>query len=414
MGIQTSRRQLDVTRYSYEARDSSGEIVAGTVSAGSVEKATSILSDQDLFVVRLAERAGRLSGAKGPGEGRATRRQVAWFMTQLSIMVETGISISEAIHSLRRQSSDPKLRRLLEQVARKVDEGSPFSESLACHPISFPPTLIAMIRASEMNGSLAEVLRRCSEYLLNDLHTIRQFRGAIMYPLFMTLLSVGIVIFLVTFILPRFETVFAERDAALPAPTLVLMAISRQFVTYWFEWIAGTSMVGMMGLLFAQTHTGRRLLDSLVLSIPVLSSVMNGLYQSRTFRTIAVLLGEGVPIMDVVAIARDVTPNACYQALWTDVEQYIKEGNNLSTPLMQSPLIAEPIAQMIEAGERSGRMSHVLSRLADFLEEEYSQTLKTAVQMLEPCMILFVGTGVGFVAAALLLPLFQASQLAAM
>ncbi len=397
--------------YAYEARNDSGRLVSGVIAAESVEQASTLLGEQDLFVVRLASERGTPRRTATPHAGRATRAQVAWCMSQLSIMVEAGISFSEAIHCVTRQASDSQLRALLENISKKIDEGSSFSDALMMYPESFPPTLVALIRASEMNGSLSEVLQRCSTYLLNDLQTLRTVRGAMIYPIFMLVLSLGVTVFLLTFILPRFAMIFAGHGAALPAPTRVLMATSAHLVAYWFEWCMGIASAIAIITAWAYTNTGRRQRDRLMLILPLFSGILHGLYQCRTFRTIAVLLRAGVPVMDIVDIAKSITPNVHYRALWSDVEVQLHNGNPMSAPLLESSLISEPVAQMIEAGEKSGRLGHVFDRLADFIEAEYNQALKTAMQMIEPCMILFIGVMVGFIAASLMLPLFQASSI---
>jgi type IV pilus assembly protein PilC len=401
------------TDFHYEARNANGQLVGGTISADSVEQASDMLGDQELYITRLAvERTRSRRTVSRFRAARASRTQIAWLMSQLSIMVEAGIPLSEALHITTRQVSKPNLRALLEDVCKSVDEGVPLSDAMGKHPGSFPPSLIAMIRASELNGTLSQMMKRSSQYLHNDVQTMRRIRGVLIYPAFMILLSVGVVLVLLTFVLPRFAAIFVARGAALPVPTRILMAMSNHLINYWFEWAAGTIVICAVTVIWLHTSIGRYYRDVLLLTIPVFSKILHGLYQARAFRTIALLVKGGVPIMDVITIAQTITPNALYQKLWSDVEQQVRDGSNLSAPLYQSKLISESVAQMFEAGERSAQLSQVLSCLADYTEEEYNQTLKAAMQLIEPCMILFIGGLVGFIAAALMLPLFRASQLA--
>lgn len=398
--------------YAYEARNMSGELVNGIVEAPSVEQASVHLSQQELYVTRLAIKDNEANQAPSRQKGRATRHQVAWFMSQLAVMVEAGISFGEALHCVTRQVSDARFRALLEKVSKSVDEGKTFSEALAAHPGSFPQTLTTLIRASELNGSLSEVLKRSSTYLLSDIQTIRRVRGALIYPVFMLMLSVAVTVVLLTFILPKFTAIFASRGAVLPAPTRFLMAVSENLVANWVEWIFGGFIIATVITFALQSYSGRRVRDSILLSTPLIANVLHGLIQCRTFRTVAVLLNAGVPLMDVISIARDITSNTRYKNLWNDVERNVRDGSRLATPLMQSSLIPESIAQMIEAGERSGRLGYVLGEVSTFIEEEYNQTLKSAMQMIEPLMILLIGAVVGAIALALMLPLFEASRLA--
>lgn len=397
--------------FAYEARDENGELTGGSVIADSLDHAGAMLSQRNLFVVRLA--GGESETVKPMTRGHATRAQVAWQMSQLSVMIETGIPLSEALECLSRQAAQPRLRELLEQVSRHVHEGRSLSEAMAQFPKSFPSSLVALIRASEMSGTMSLILRRSSAYLMNELQVLKRVRGAVLYPAFMFTVCMAVTVFLLVVILPKFADIFASRGAILPLPTRILMALSRSMIHEWYFWLGGaaTLLVGLFA--WMRTEQGKRHLDFLAINAPVFSVVFNKLYQSRTFRTMAVLLDAGVPLIDVMQIVREVVPNSYYRDLWKRVDDHIRKGERMAGPLLESDLIPEPIAQMIDSGDRSGKLGLVFNRLADFVEEEYQQAVKTATQFIEPCMILFMGTLIGFVAASLMLPLFQASQVVA-
>lgn len=397
--------------FAYEARNEDGQLISGMIPAENLERAGQLLSERNLFVVRVA--VDRNHARRAAGRGRATRIQIAWCMSQLSVMVETGITLSEALSCLARQASDPRFKKLLEQVSKSVQEGRSFSEALEMYPKSIPPTLTALIRASEMSGSLGKMLRRSSAYLLNDIKALKQARGAVIYPVFTFVLCLAVTVFLLTVILPRFANIFASRHALLPVPTRVLMAMSGNLISYWYLWLTGAVAVIAAGVLWLRTSLGRRQRDSFVLSLPLLSGVFHALYQSRMFRTMAILIEAGVPLVDVIKFTQDVVGNASYRNLWAQVGEQIRRGERMSGPLLASTLIPEPITQMIDSGERSGKLGLVFTRLSEFIEEEYNQAIKNAMQLIEPSMILFVGVIVGFVASALMLPLFQISRVVA-
>ncbi len=400
-----------MAQFAYEARDAEGQLRTGYIDADSVEQAGQTLSERALFVVRLA--ADRDNAKPERLRGRATRAQVAWQMSQLSIMIDTGIRISEALDCLSKQAREPKLRLLLEEVSRSVQEGRSLSDAMAQFPDSYPRSLVAMIRASEMSGTMGEVLHRCSDYLLTELQIIKRVRNAMLYPLFMLILCLAITVFLLTVILPRFESIFADRGAVLPAPTRVMMALSQNMLQYWAVWIVSAGAVVGGAFAWLRTDTGRAQSDALLIRLPVLERVFNTLYQSRAFRTLSVLLDAGVPLVETMRVLRDVTPNRQYRELWKQVDGRIRHGESMAGPILTSPLIPEPVAQMIDSGDRSGRLTYVFGRLADFVEQEFDDAVKTATQFIEPCMILLMGGLVGFIASALMLPLFQASRVAA-
>ncbi len=400
-----------MTTFNYQARNENGQLLAGVIKAATLDEAGEKLSQRNLFVLDVQEEATSLTPVSS--YGKANRAQVAWQMSQLSIMVETGIPLSEALDCLARQATKPKLQVLLEDISRSVQEGASLSSAMAMHPKTYSPSLVALIRASEVSGTMSQVLHRASTYLMNELQAIKRLRGALMYPAFMFLTCAAVTIFLLAVILPRFEAVFASRGALLPLPTRVLMAMSANFTAYWHLWLLAAGLIGLGLWFWPRTSMGKKQCDRMLIRLPVLSTIFNALYQSRTFRTFSVLLDTGVPLVDALAIVRDVSPNVYYQKLWMEVDDNIRHGERLAGPLLQSDLICESIAQMIDNGDRSGKLSLVFTRLADFVEEEYNQALRTATQMIEPLMILLMGSVIGFIAASLMLPLFQAGKVMA-
>lgn len=403
-------------KFAYEARDDEGQLTGGLITADSLEQAGELLSQRNLFVVRLGADHASTAGTTDQPEahrGAASRAQVAWCMSQLSIMVETGIRLSDALEYLARTASEPRLKALLQQVSQHVHEGRALSDAMAQFPHAFPSSLTAMIRASEMSGTMTHVLQRSAAYLMNELQVIKRIRGAMMYPVFMFLICVSVTVFLLTVILPRFAEIFASRGATLPLPTRMLMGLSESLIAGWYVWLGGSVLIVVGGWMWFRTPLGRRQRDYLVLNLPVLSTVFNTLYQSRSFRTLSVLLNAGVSLLDAIKIVQEVVPNVYYRDLWREVDSHIQHGERLAGPLLNSERIPEPVAHMIDTGDRAGRLGLVFSRLADFIEQEYDQAIRSATQFIEPCMILCMGSIIGFVAASLMLPMFQASQVIA-
>lgn len=404
-------------RYAYEARDDDGQLTGGLIAAESLEQAGQLLSERNLYVVRLAadSREGGRARAIGARQGhmRASRAQVAWWMSQLSVMVETGIHLSEALDCLARQSSDSAFRNLLEHVSKAVQEGRSLADAMAMHPKSFPPTLTAMVRAAEMSGTLTRVLHRSSMYLMHELQVFKKMRGAVLYPVFMMLTCLAVTVFVLVAILPQFADIFADRGAMLPLPTRILMGASEALLAYWYLWLGGTAALAGALWLWVRTSPGRRQRDHLLLNLPVLRTVFHPLYQSRMFGTLATLLDAGVSIVESIRIVQEVVPNTAYRRMWAEVDDRIRNGERMTGALLESSLLTEPVAQMIDAGDRAGKLGFVFNRLAEFIEQEYNQAVSTATRFIEPVMILFMGGIIGFIAAALMLPLFEAGQVLA-
>ena len=397
--------------FAYEARNEDGQLIGGMVSATDAEEAGRKLSEQGLYIVKLgsADLPGQ-SGARLRSDAsrlKASRKNVMWFMNQMSIMVETGITIGESLEILSRQATDPVMKEILAEVSAAVQEGRPLSDAMESYPRTFPTVCTAMIRASEASGTLALILTRIADYMLKDQQAVSRLRGALMYPAFMFVMCISVTIFLLTVILPRFAAIYSSKGAALPAPTRFLMALSDSAVSYGLYVLAGVIALVIGFIWYGRTVGGRSTLDWVQLRIPLVGPIFAKLYQSRAFRALGTLLEAGVPIAETLDLAESMSPNTWYRRLWAGVRDGITNGERIALPMAQSGLLPESIIHMVECGDRSGRMGFVFTRLADFLEQEYDRAVKVASQFIEPVMILFMGGIIGFVAIAMLLPMFK-------
>jgi type II secretory pathway component PulF len=273
--------------------------------------------------------------------------------------------------------------------------------------------MCAMVRAAEHSGMLSSTLTRTAHYLLKEQQIMRRFRGALMYPAFMFLMCVGITTFLVTIILPRFAAMFAQKNALLPAPTRFLLGMHGFFGEHWLWLLTGGAAAAAAFAWAGRTEVGQSLWNVLQLRAPLLGNVINKHQQTRFFRTAATLMEAGLPLSDVLALVRTISTNNSYTELWARVEKGVKNGERITMQLRHSPYISEVVLQMIDCGDRTGRLGTVLGRLADVLEDEYDQAVKTISQFIEPLMIIVMGGIIGFVAMSLMLPMFRASSLAA-
>lgn len=393
--------------YQYEARGDDGQLVRGSIDADDRDRAALLLSQRGLFVIRLSDQPRPLASATA--RPKAKLHEVAWQMWQLSVMIESGISLRNALSCLSRQSSQPRLRALFEDVSRSVEDGRPLSEAMLRHPGSFPASLIAMVRASELTGKLSEVLLRASTFLMKDVQVMKKMRSTVVYPVFMLAICLAVTTFLVLFVLPRFASIFAAHGAELPLPTRVLLALSRSLVEDAHLWLGGGVAIVTSAVVWGRSAAGRRQLDYLAVSLPGVSPVMNMFYQTRSFRTLSILLETRASLVDSVRIVRSGVANSYYRELWQAVEEQVLVGEQLAAPLFASAFIEESVAQMVDNGDRTGQLGKAFGRLADFMEERYEHTIKAAMQLLEPVMILAMGFIIGFVALAMMLPLFRAA-----
>jgi len=404
-------------RFQYQARDSRGEMATGALMAPSLEEASRILRAQGKFIVRLQPTAEAPASEKVAAENqprrsksKVKREEVIHFTQQLAVMIETGVPISEALQCLREQAQTHAFAAVLDDVTSSVQGGSQLSAALRRHPAVFPAIMVSLVRASEVSGTMGPMLERVSGYLTKELHTMRQVRSALTYPIFMLVMAATVTGFLLAVVLPKFATIYEGRGATLPAPTRLLMGINDVIVMYWWAILIGGGALGFAIMMFRQSVRGRRAIDWLKLNIPIIRNLYTQLYISRACRTMGTMLSSGVSMLDMIAVVRDVTENVHFQEMWDQVDQRLKGGAQFSDTLAASKLVPKSVSQMVRSGERSGRLGQVLSRVAEFSEQEFDRAVKTTTQFIEPLMVGVMGMVVGFIAIALLLPIFSVGK----
>jgi len=342
---------------------------------------------------------------------RVRRDDVIAFCSQLSVMIETGVPLAEGLDAFRKRMDRREFRAVLDALCEDVDAGESLSTAMEKWPRVFPLMMVSLMKASEASGTLATMMGRVGEYLSKERKTLKQIKGALSYPLFMMIAGVGITVFLMSFVLPRFARIYNEREASLPAPTRVLMSIS-EFVTTQYMWYAPT-LVGLLLFMVVWTRreSGRRVLDWIRLNAPLLGTMYGHLYLTRSMRTMSTLLAAGVNVLDVIDICRGVTANSYYGRLWDSMEQGVREGRQISDAVFKSDIVPPNVASMIAAGERSGKLPEVMQKIAEFSQEELDDSVARVTTFIEPLMIIFMGIVIGGMAMALLLPIFNMSRI---
>ncbi len=403
-------------QYRYQARHSSGQIRAGILAAESAATAATILRKQGHQLLQLVpvstantqwgNKLKALNYTSGPSQN-----DVLDFTTQLAVMIRAGISIRAALEGIADQVRNPKFRRILQVIKMDVESGKQFSAAIAKYPKLFSPLYLNMVRASEMSGSFSRMLDRIAAYIAQQLETRKMVIGASIYPIIIGTMAVGVTTFLLTFVLPRFASIFEGKEAVLPWPTLFLMGASEWMVNYWWGAILGVlgTIVGFM--LFVRTDMGRFWWDKTKLSIPLFKRMFRALYVSRSLHTMGELLNAGVPMLDTIAITGDISGNLLYKRMWRRVYGAVKQGKKIQVQLVRSRLLPVSVIQMIAAGEESGRLGEVLEEVSVYYQKALRDAIKAVTSMIEPIMIILMGGVVGFIAMAIILPIFKMSSL---
>ena len=403
-------------QYRFQARNDRGELTAGILQADSVADAAQLLRARGDHVVQLVPMAAtsedfkavlkKFNYTSGPSQ-----KDILDFTTQLAVMIRAGISIRAALEGISEQVQNQKFRKILLQIKTDVESGKQFSEAIARHPKLFGPLYVNMVKASEMSGSFAKMLDRIAAYLQQEIETRKMVVGASIYPGIIALMAISTTVFLLTFVLPRFAGVFKGKEDALPAPTKFLMGLSAFMVEWWWLLLAAAAAFTIAFFAFIRTEFGGLWWDRFKISAPLLKRMFRALYISRSLQTMGELLNAGVPMLDTIAITGDVAGNRHYKRLWRSVYGAVKQGKKVQTQLQRSPLLPRSVVQMISAGEESGKLGEVLDEVSTFYAKALKDAIKAVTSMIEPIMIVAMGSVVGFIAMAIILPIFKMSSL---
>lgn len=402
-------------QYRYQARNGTGSVEDGALAAVDAATAAAMLRGKGLHVLQLAPATGKanlknlssyLNWSSGP-----TKKDILDFTTQLAVMIRAGISIRQALDGISDQTTNAKFKVVLQEIKADIESGRQFSEAIAKHPKLFGPLYISMVRASEMSGAFARMLDRIAAYLQQELETRKMVVGASIYPGIIATMAIGVTVFLLTFVLPRFAGVFEGKEEALPGPTKFLMSVSDFMVESW--WVLLIAAAGLISgfLIFIRTDLGGFWWDRLKLSMPIAKRMFRALYISRSLHTMGELLNAGVPMLDTLAITGDISGNRLFRRMWRNVHSSVRQGRKIQSQLGKSSLLPRSVVQMVAAGEDSGKLGEVLDEVSEYYHRLLRDAIKSVTSMIEPLMIVIMGSVVGFIAMAIILPIFKMSSL---
>jgi type IV pilus assembly protein PilC len=344
-------------------------------------------------------------------ESGPSRKDILSFTNQLAVMVKAGISLQEALESIGAQISKRKFKEVVFDLKNRLESGQSFSQALNEHSDVFTNLYINMVAAAEISGSLSSMLQQLASYLDQEADTRSQVIGAMVYPIIIAVMAISVVVFLLTFVLPRFLTVFEGKEDMLPIPTKIIMATSTFMRTYWYVLLPaiGGAIVGF--IYFIKTNVGRLWWDQTKLRIPLLKTLCRCLYITRSLHTMGVLTNAGVPVLDTISITSQISGNVLYEKMWQGVHESVRQGNKIASSLSGYNLMPGNVVQMIQSGEDSGSLSSVLQDVSDFYARELKTVIKAVTSMIEPIMIVLMGVLVGFIAMSIILPIFKMSSL---
>jgi type IV pilus assembly protein PilC len=416
-------------RYTYIAVDSRGQESTGVVEASSTNEAIGQLRQAGYFPTNVCEQ-GIAVGPDGKASSRDARtpkarqglrnrnivlfqrksikpKTLTIFTRQLATLIDAGLPLLRGLSVLAKQERDSVLKNAITKVADSVQEGSTFSEGLAQHPRLFNDLYVNMVRAGEVGGVLELVLIRLAEFQEKAQKVKNKVVAAMVYPIIVLLLALGIMIFLLIFIVPRFETIFHDMlgDKPLPVITLFVIGVSNFMQAHWAVVLGGLIGALVLCKIAARTRTGRAVIDRVKLRAPIFGDLNRKTSISRFSRTLGTLVTSGVPILQALDITRETAGNTIVARAISQVHDSVKEGETITQPLESSGVFPPMVISMIDVGEETGQLPEMLLKIAEVYDDEVDNSVAALTSLLEPIMIVLLALIVGTIVIALFMPL---------
>ncbi|MCX5766303.1 MAG: type II secretion system F family protein [Gemmatimonadetes bacterium] len=389
--------------YSYTARDAKGDLKTATIDAANREDVVQQLRRLRLTVVKVEEQ----SKSKVKTTGAISMRDIVIFTRQFSTMINSGLPLVQALDILSKQTENKVLSAVTRQVVFDVESGHTVADALAKHPNAFTDLYVNMVAAGEAGGILDTILMRLATFMEKNDALVRKVKGAMIYPgVIMSVAAIAIVVLLI-FVIPVFQSMFASVGLSLPLPTRVVIGLSNLLQGYWWAFGLGGFAAQWAVRKYYTTSNGQLMIDRLMLHAPVLGDVLRKSAVSRFTRTLGTLISSGVSILDGLEITSKTAGNRVISDAIMASRSSIAGGDTISAPLAKSNVFPPMVISMIAVGEQTGGLDEMLSKIADFYDEEVDAAVSGLLSLLEPVMIVFLGVVVGGMVVAMYLPIFD-------
>jgi type IV pilus assembly protein PilC len=388
--------------FTYTARTSAGELRSATIDAPTREDVVAQLRRQRMSVVKVDEEA-----KPKKTKGSIKMRDIVVFTRQFSTMINAGLPLVQALDILAKQTENKALAAVTRDVVFDVESGHTVADALAKHPNAFSDLYVNMVAAGEAGGILDTILMRLATFMEKNDALIRKVKGAMIYPaVIMSVAAIAIAVLLI-FVIPVFESMFSSVGMALPLPTRVVIGLSRLLKGYWYAFAGGIGLTVWMVRRYYRTPNGKLTIDRSLLGFPVLGDVLRKSAVSRFTRTLGTLISSGVSILDGLEITARTAGNRVIQDAIMSSRASIAGGDTIAAPLAKSNVFPPMVISMIAVGEQTGGLDEMLTKIADFYDEEVDAAVSGLLSLLEPIMIVFLGVVVGGMVVAMYLPIFD-------
>ena len=398
-----------MAEFSYIAKNADGKRVAGVVEGNDEAAVGNILHSQNLIIISISPK--KASILKSSKSGKVKVYDVAIFSRQLATMISSGIPLAQALSILNEQSENPALNQVILKIRQQIEEGKSFCDALSYFPKVFSHLYVNMVKAGEASGTLEGILERVATYLEKAIALKRKVVSSLVYPAVVITMAMVITIFLLVFVVPKFKSIYSTLGGTLPTPTLILLNISALAQQYFiiFVVLGVFLVVGLKKV--AATEKGRYILDKNMLRLPIFGPIIRKVAVAKFSRTFSTLVKSGVPILNALEIVGSTSGNKIIEEAITNSRESIRQGESISQPLGASKVFPAMVVRMIAVGEQTGKLELMLSKVAEFYEEQVDAAVSGLTSLIEPLVIGFLGTIIGGIVVALFLPILQIVQL---
>ncbi|MDP3900528.1 MAG: type II secretion system F family protein [bacterium] len=391
--------------FKYKAKNSDNEVKEGMVDAATEQWATEALRDQGLSVVSIS--IAKVGGLGSVALSRVKAKDVVIFSRQFAVMISASIPIVQALKTLVGQTESPKFKMMISEIADEVNAGSRLSESLAQRPKVFDLFFISVIRAGETSGKLDEVLNYLADEMEKDYDLTHKIKGAMIYPIFVIFAMMVVGTVMMVWVVPKMIDVITESGGELPFATKVLIFVSDALVNYWYLLIGGVVAIFFAIKYARRFPAGRRYFDLIKLRLPIFGPLFQKIALVRFTRSLQTLIAGGVPISSGLKISADVVNNAIYQELILQTRKEVESGNTISSVFMRHKEVPIMVSQMFAVGEKTGKLDLVLDKITSFYSREIENVVANLVTLIEPLIMVAMGVAVGFMVAAIIMPMYN-------
>lgn len=392
--------------YKWEGKTSKGIVKKGEMEAPNEAAIRIHLRQQNIIPTKVATKGKEITISL-PFKKKVKQRSIAVFTRQLATMIDAGLPLVQSLEILSAQQESKVFKNIIREIREDVEGGSTFAGALKKHPVTFNDLYTNLVVAGEEGGILDNILNRLANYIEKSEALKKKVKSALIYPATIVGVAVIVVMILMIFVIPVFETMFKSAGQNLPLPTLIVLTISKLIKKYVIIVIPALILLFFLGKKYYQTQNGRAVIDRLLLKMPVFGPLLKKVAVARFSRTLGTLVSSGVPILDGLTIVSRTSGNRTIETAIVNARSSIREGETIAEPLNRSKLFPPMVIQMISVGESTGALDSMLSKIADFYEEEVDIAVANLTSLLEPFLMIFLGVVIGGVVISMYLPIFQ-------